>query len=124
VDEDISRRVASVLDSAYADKGYEFIYIADLTGVGAEDEFWAEKFRKFGGEIVLSADRAITKKAHKVLAFKENGLTCFFIESLWSNRPGYYKLCHALYWWHWIRSEAAELRAEGVLASPADSQRQ
>lgn len=108
VDEDVSQRVARVLDAAYGDKGYEFIYVADIAGTGAKDEFWAERFRKFGGEIVLSADKNIAKKAHKLLAFQENGLICFFMAPLWSNRPGHFKLCHVVNWWHWIDRKLAE----------------
>ncbi|MGB8900955.1 MAG: hypothetical protein WCC90_17685 [Methylocella sp.] len=108
VDEDISRRVASTLNVAYGDKGYEFIYIVDLVGHGAKDEFWAERFGKFGGEIILSADKNIAKKPRKLLAFRENELICFFMQPLWSNRPGHYKLCHALYWWHWIHKKLHE----------------
>jgi hypothetical protein len=102
VDEDVSRRIADVLNAAYGDKGYEFIFIADLTGHGAEDEFWAESFQAFGGEIVLSADRTITRKPHMMRAFQDTGLISFFMQPLWSNRPGHYKLAHAMYWWHWI----------------------
>lgn len=102
VDEDVSRRIATMLNAGYGDKGYEFVFIADLTGHGAEDEFWAERFKRFGGEIVLSADKNIAKNPYKLKAFQDNDLICFFMQPLWSNRPGHYKLAHAVYWWHWI----------------------
>ncbi|MEQ9640031.1 MAG: hypothetical protein RIM84_08400 [Alphaproteobacteria bacterium] len=110
IDEDVTRRVARTLEAAYGDLGYEFIYIADLAGSGAKDEFWAEKFRRFGGEVVLSADKNITRKPHELLAFQGNELICFFMQSPWSRRTGHFKVCHALYWWHWIHKKLPDCR--------------
>ena len=102
VDEDVTRRVAEILEESYGDKGYEFIFIPDLTGYGEKDEVWAERFRKFGGEIVLSANKDITRRPHELKAFRDNDLICFFMQPPWSNRKGSFKLSHALLWWDQI----------------------
>jgi hypothetical protein len=87
VAEDISRRVAGTLKVAYEDRGYEFIFIPDVAGYGEQDEFWAVKFRRFGGEIVLTADKNISSRPHQLRAFKDDDLICFFMAKRWTSRP-------------------------------------
>ena len=74
-----------MLTTGFGDQGFEFIYESDFAPADAPDEHWAVAFKRFGGRIVHSADKNIAKKPHQIMAFKENGLICFFLESRWSS---------------------------------------
>lgn len=113
LDCDIPEALAPILNAAFEKHGYQFTPVSQIVPPGTSDETWANVFKRFGGEITLSADKNIIKKPHKALAFLRHGFKAFFMPPHWSNAPGRIKLTHIVYWW----SEMAK-KAE---ASPAGS---
>jgi len=91
--------MARLLQTGFGDQGYEFIYETRFAPANAEDEFWAVAFRRFGGSVVLSADKNIGRRLHQIRAFQENELICFFCEDKWASMDGAFKAAHLMYWW-------------------------
>lgn len=88
-----------MLNTGFGTQGFEFVYETEFASARADDEFWATAFRRFGGEVVLSGDKNIAKKPHQIIAFKDNGLICFFVDRRWGNTDGAFKVAHMIYWW-------------------------
>lgn len=99
VDEDVPSRVVDALNALYGDTGYEFLYVPKIVHSGAQDEFWADAVKKQGVQIVLSADKRIASTPHKILAFKKNGLICFFMSPRWSSQSFKFKAAQLTLWW-------------------------
>lgn len=99
LDCDIPEPLAPMLNAAFGSRGFDFIHVSKIVPPGTTDEVWADTFKRFGGEITVSADKNIIKKPHKALAFTENGFKAFFMQPTWSNAPGRVKLAHIIYWW-------------------------
>lgn len=93
-----------MLNRGFKDTGYEFHWEPTLAPASAADEFWAEAFRRFGGTVVITGDKNIARRPHQMLAFRECGLTCFFIGSTWSSLDLTFKVAHLVRWWPVIRT--------------------
>lgn len=93
-----------MLNTGFGTQGFEFLYEREFCSASAEDEFWAAAFARFGGAIVISADKNIAKRPHQIMAFKDNGLVCFFFESKWAQMDTAFKAAHIVYWWPRIQS--------------------
>lgn len=76
VDVCLSPRMPDALNSMYGLHGFEFIYVRDLGG--GPDAAWADVFKRFGGELVLSGDAKIATRPHEAVAFIDNGFKSFF----------------------------------------------
>jgi hypothetical protein len=64
----------------------------------------------FGGEVVISADKNIAKRPHQVLAFKDNGLICFFMQRTWASQDMTFKCAHLMCWWMRIMPQLKAMR--------------
>jgi hypothetical protein len=93
-----------MLSSGFGDTGYEFHWEPDLAPASAADEFWAVAFQRFGGNVVITGDKNIARRPHQMLAFRDCGLTCFFIGSTWSGLDLAFKVAHVMRWWPIIRT--------------------
>lgn len=108
LDCDIPAALAPMLNASFGNRGFEFVHVSSIVPANSTDEFWAAAFRRFGGEITLSADKNIMKKPHKAAAFLENGFKAFFMQPPWSNAPGRVKFAHLTYCWQDIALKAAD----------------
>jgi hypothetical protein len=102
LDCDISPRMTTVLGELYGARGFEFVRVTEFELATADDYVWADSFKRFGGSIVLSADKKIGAKPHKALAFIENGFASFFMDRPWSGLQGHFKAAHLTFWWPFI----------------------
>lgn len=93
-----------MLRGGFGDTGYEFHWEPDFASASAEDEFWASAFQRFGGNVVITADKNIARRPHQMLAFQQCGLQCFFIGSTWSRLDMAFKAAHMMRWWPVIRT--------------------
>lgn len=91
--------MSAVLDSLYGHHGFEFHHVTKIVPPSTEDEHWADAFRRFGGAVVISADKQIAIRPHKALAFIDNGLIAFFMCAPWSQMAGHEKAAHLTSWW-------------------------
>lgn len=108
LDCDISHRIVGALESLYADRGFEFVAVDKLVPAASTDDHWAAAFKRFGGEVTLSADTQIAVKPHKVLSFIDNGFQSFFLQSPWSRSRGHVKAAHVTFWWPTVERKIAE----------------
>lgn len=108
IDCDISHRLAAVLDALYGHLGFEFTHVKDFADPASPDDFWADVFGRFGGEVTLSADGQIAYKPHKVLSFIDNGFIAFFAATPWQHMPGHLKAAHLAHAWPAIEAKIRE----------------
>lgn len=120
LDCDIPEALAPMLDAAFNRRGFEFVPVGKIVPPRTADETWAPVFKRFGGEITLSADKNIIKKPHKALAFLQNGFKAFFMPPHWSNAPGQVKLAHLVYWWPEIAKHAVTCATGSCWQVPLD----
>lgn len=120
LDCDVPETLAPTLDAAFGRRGFQFTPVGKIVPPGTEDETWAAVFKRFGGEITLSADKNIIKKPHKALAFLQNGFKAFFMPPRWSNAPGQIKMTHLVYWWPEIAAFATTCAAGSCWQVPLD----
>jgi len=64
---------------------HEFTHLRDKFPQDTPDIEWINTLAKEGGWVVLSADYRITKKPLEKQAWKDSGLTGFFLKKGWTN---------------------------------------
>lgn len=106
----IPERVVRMLQSGFGDQGFDFIWEPRFAPGSTPDESWAIAFRRFGGNVVITGDKNIAKRPHQILAFKENGLICFFCQNMWAQQDMTFKCAHILVWWPRIQLQLREAR--------------
>ena len=99
LDCDVPERLASVFNSLYGHRGFEFFPVTEFAPGNSTDDHWADAFKRFGGHVTLSGDGQIAYKPHKALAFIDNGFISFFFATPWQRTLGHVKAAHAVYWW-------------------------
>jgi hypothetical protein len=112
LDANIPRRIVRMLQTGFGEQGYEFLHEPEFAPSNAEDEYWTTAFRRFGGEIIISGDKNITKRPYQITAFKDNNLICFFCEKKWSEHDHIFKAAHLVYWWPRIHAQLANCKAK------------
>jgi PIN like domain len=103
VDRCLPLRFAGMLTALYGKDGYEFISVKSLGG--GPDETWADSFKRFGGEIVLSGDYKIATRPHQALAFIDNGFKCFFPGPEWQKLSILQKISYMSHHWGLLMDE-------------------
>ena len=107
-DVNIPQRLVRVLQTGFGDQGFEFIWEPEFAAATADDEVWADAFKRFGGQVVLSGDKNIAKRPHQMIAFQDNDFICFFCDRLWNNQDLTFKVAHLVYWWPRIQEKLAD----------------
>lgn len=105
LDCDVSPRMKPVLGELFGDRGFEFVHVTDFALAPTDDEIWADAFKRFGGSVVLSANKKIGAKPHQAIAFIENGFASFFMLGKWSKMGGHMKAAHLAFWWPTIEEK-------------------
>jgi hypothetical protein len=96
----LSPRLVGVLRELYGHLGYNFLHLQALAIAGnTPDPRWAEKYKKFGGSVILSGDSKIAYKPHEALAFIDNGLISFFPVEAWASLKAPAQAAVFVYWW-------------------------
>jgi hypothetical protein len=107
LDVNVARRIVTLLRAGFHDQGFEFMWEPEFAPHDATDEYWLDVFQKFGGEIVLSADKNIARRPHQMLAFRDTALKGFFFTRNWSQKPLRVQAAHAVFWWPRIARKAS-----------------
>lgn len=122
LDANIPQRIVTLMRAGFTDLGYEFMWEPDFAPANAQDEFWLDAFSRFGGEIVLSADKNIARRPHQLLAFREAKLKGFFFTHNWANQDGWYKVAHLMLWFPRIAAVAKGCKPGDCFWVPAPLQ--
>lgn len=106
LDANLPQRLVSLLRAAFQDQGFEFMWEPDFAPANAQDEHWLDAFARFGGEVVLSADKNIARRPHQLIAVQQAGLKGYFFDNRWAQHDGPYKAAHLMLWWPRIATHA------------------
>jgi hypothetical protein len=110
IDCNMPERMVTLLQTGFGQQGFEFIHESKFADRRDDDEHWVEKFRQFGGRVVLSADRNIGKRPHQRLAFKRAGMKTFFLHQKWHTFSMSYRAAHLIQWWPRVADQLRQMR--------------
>lgn len=119
LDANMPQRLVTLLRAGFQDQGYEFMWEPEFAPGNAPDEFWLDAFQRFGGEIVLTADKNIARRPHQMLAFQQAQLKGFFFTRNWSQKQMRFQAAHALFWWPRIANKARLCKSGEAFWIPA-----
>lgn len=109
VDFDCSSRLVGALEALYGYRGFEFLHLETLVASTTEDEIWADRFTRYGGQVVISGNSRIAYTPHQAVAFIDNGLICFFPCGEWNRLGGHLRDAVMIEAWPRIEKKIAEV---------------
>lgn len=104
----LSERLVDVMNGLYGDDGFEFLHVAKLVPARTKDVNWADVYKRFRGQLVISGDYRIAYRPHEAVAFIDNGFVCFFPCKGWGTLHGHEQAAILIHQWPHIRTIAAE----------------
>jgi hypothetical protein len=99
LDFNVSHRLVGALNELYGHNGFEFMHVSKMVPPKTEDTVWADRYKRFGGRIVISGDCRIAYRPHEAVAFVDNGFVSFFPEKDWSRLRAAARSAFLVYWW-------------------------
>jgi hypothetical protein len=94
--------------------GHRVVHITEKFSANTPDIEWVSRLAEEGGWIVLSHDRAMTRRAPELEALRRSGLTVFMLARAWSSQKMWDQAAALVRWWPRIL-EQAELIAGGAV---------
>ncbi len=82
-DNNLSPRLSAALDALEGEDGAAVRHLRDRFERTTSDVDWMRALGTEGDWVVITSDIRITKNKHEVLAWKESGLTVFFLKNAW-----------------------------------------
>lgn len=98
-DEHLSPKIVRAVSEIALKKGWRFDHIIGSTLCSLQDEDWIESFSKVGGNVIISADRAMLKRPTLIKKISDFGITGVYLPAEWANARRHYQAAHILFWW-------------------------
>jgi hypothetical protein len=110
VDNNISPAIAAALNVLSEREGVAVVHLRDMFHRKVTDIEWLESLAKSDDEwFVLSGDVRVTSKPHERLAWKNSGLTVFFLKRGYMAIPFWHQAWKLIRWWPTILNAAKTL---------------
>lgn len=82
-DNNLSPRISKALNALEGERGHCVVHLREMFPSSTPDEEWMHTLGSEGDWVVITTDYRITKNPHEVAAWKESGLTVFFLKNSW-----------------------------------------
>jgi len=101
IDENLSRHIAIALHhlQMLLPENHTIQHVTDkFGGYGTPDLEWLQTLADEGNWVILSKDR-FRKGAAEIHAFRQAGMTIFYLDNQWSKHDGWKEAMRLLKWW-------------------------
>jgi len=99
-DNTMSPRLARAINALVEPEGHSVQALRELFPTDAFDETWIPKLSSFEGEwVVVTHDRAITRRPHERAALEATDLRICFLSSAWANHDGLGQAWRLIKYW-------------------------
>jgi hypothetical protein len=117
-DANISPYIARALHSLSAPAGHTVVHISEKFRLDTPDIEWVSKLAEEGDWIVISHDRAMTRRSAEVEALRRSGLTVFVLARAWSSQKMWDHAAALVRWWPRILEQAALVAGGAIFEVP------
>ena len=98
-DEHLSPKIVRAVREIALRRGWRFDNVNGSDLCSLEDEDWIESFAKSGGNVIVSADRAMLKRPTLIKKIADLSVIGIYLPAEWANARRQYQAAHILYWW-------------------------
>jgi hypothetical protein len=98
LDNCIAPAMAEALTALARAQGIEVFHLSQLFDRATTDVVWIQSLRQEGDWIIISGDLRITKSPAEREAWRESGLTAFFLADNWSSRKFWVQAPELIRW--------------------------
>lgn len=110
-DENVAPVLSELIREQLLSATFTLETVDDHQAVGVEDQIWVRKFSKAGGDAIIGADFAMTKKPHEVAAISETELRLVILDEKWPRQKKNIQISYLFYWWPEIEKTLASASA-------------
>ena len=123
VDNNISPAIADALSSLSQREGVKVVRLRKKFPAKVEDRVWLESLGNEGNWAILSGDVSITRKPHERLAWRQSGLTAFFLQRGWMKIRFWDQSWKLVKWWPTIMETAKSFETGHSFSVPVTGSR-
>jgi PIN like domain len=98
-DENVAPVLTELIRKELLSAGFIFDTVDDHQARGVEDQIWVRRFADAGGDAIISADFAMTKRPHEIVAINETGLRLIILDEKWPRQNKNVQISYLFYWW-------------------------
>ena len=98
-DENVAPVLSELIREQLLSHEFSLETVDDHQAAGVEDKIWVRKFAAAGGQAIVSADFAMTKRPHEVAAINETGLRLVILDERWPRQKKNIQISYLFYWW-------------------------
>lgn len=113
LDNNLSPRIAVALHALVEPEGHLVKHLTDRFPAATPDEAWIRALGTEGHWVIISGDVRIVRNRHEREAWRQSGLTVFFLARGWRNMRNLERAYRLIQWWPRI-VEQAELIEGGA----------
>ena len=103
-------RLAEALQSLEGSKGHTVTHLRDMFDEAISDVEWIRVLAAEGDWIIISGDLRISQNVFERQAWRESGLTAFFLAKGWTTLPLWEQAWKLIKWWPAIAAQAERIK--------------
>jgi hypothetical protein len=117
-DEHVSPWIVKIIQESCLSNQHTLFTVDDFRARGVDDQIWVRTFSGRGGNAIIGADAAMTRRPHEVVAICEAGVRLILLPPQWANAKRHLQASHLLYWWPHIEVSLEDAASERCLRVP------
>jgi PIN like domain len=98
-DENVAPALSDLVREQLLSRGFSLDTVDDHQAKGVEDQIWVRRFAEAGGDAIVSADFAMTKRPHEIVAINETGLRLIILDEKWPREKINVQISYLFYRW-------------------------
>jgi hypothetical protein len=103
-DEHLSPKIAQAVREIALRRSWTLEHVIGSVYRSRPDEDWIAAFAQAGGNVIVSADRAMLKRPTLISKISQMGLIGVYLPAEWAEAKRQYQAAHILYWWPTIET--------------------
>ena len=98
-DENVAPVLSELIREQLLSRSFSLETVHDHQASGVDDQIWVRKFAEAGGDAIVGADMAMTKRPHEIAANNETGLRIIILDERWPRQKKNVQISFLFYWW-------------------------
>ena len=117
-DENVGPALTRLIRDTILSKKHQLDTVDDYAARGVDDQVWVRRYADAGGEAIIGADNAMTRKPHEIVAIVETGLRLVILDERWPRERLHLQASYLFYWWPHIEAVLETMRPGTVSKVP------
>lgn len=117
-DENVGPALSRLIRDTVLSPQHQLDTVDDYAARGVDDQVWVRRYADAGGEAIIGADSAMTRKPHEIVAIVETKLRLIILDERWPRERLHLQASYLFYWWPHIEAALENMRSGTAVKVP------